>query len=173
MSLESWPGASHRGTRCPMSPLHHSQGRSHPREVTLLKAHGYLEAPTLGLPSTKYYTGGSTTWCNGHHPLAVLLESLKMLSVFPKQGKPGFCIVIFIFLPQGPSHAVSCLYELPIWPQLGKCCAWPGIVVKPKAILRFALASQLFQAPVWTWGENWACSARVSATTSTTVLSCC
>ena len=107
-----------------------------------------LEAPTLGLPSTKHHTGGSMTWCNGHHRLAVPLESPKMLSLFPKQGKPGFCIAIFIFLPQGLSHAVSCLCELPIWPQLAKCCAQPGIVVKPKAILRFSLAPQLFQAPV-------------------------
>lgn len=88
------------------------------------------------------------TWCNGHHPLAVPLESVKMLSLFPKQGKPGFCIVIFIFLPRALSHAVRCLCKLPIWPQLGKCCARPGIVVKPKAILRFSLAPQLFQAPV-------------------------
>ena len=88
------------------------------------------------------------TWCNGHHPLAVPLESLKMLSLFPKQGKPGFRIVIFIFLPRALSHAVRCLCKLPIWPQLGKCCARPGIVVKPKAILRFSLAPQLFQAPV-------------------------
>ena len=76
-----------------LGPLYaHSWGRSHPGEVNTFEALLDVQklplqgSPALSTPSHDH-AGGSTTWCNGHHPLAVPLESLEMLSLFPKQGQ--------------------------------------------------------------------------------------